>query len=134
MGLADGLVSNFYGDKIDAIKAADPKDESGYIKGIEEKQKFAKFQNDLNELGGKEDFGGALKMTEEALASGDFQGDNQQQIMIFKGIISMQLGKLDDALKALDEAKAYAPESEISKHIDSMKDRFVKAAEEKKAE
>jgi len=133
MELEDGLVANFYGDKIEAIKAADPNDESGYVKGVEEKQKFAKFQDDLNELGGKRDFDGALKLADETLASGQFQGDSQQQIMVFKGMIQMQRGKTEEAIKALDEAMAYAPESGLSKQIESLKGRFAQMSERKAA-
>ena len=93
------MVAGFYPEEI-----ADPSDDSGYIKGLESKKKFAEFQDELNTLGGKKDFEGALKLAEEAEASGDFKGEQQIQITIFKGIIIMQLGNKEAALKSLDEA------------------------------
>lgn len=130
MGLSEEMVSAFYKEQIDAIKAADPKDESGYIKGIESKAKFGEFQNQINELGGKDDFAGALKLIDETLAAGTFEGELKQQAMIFKAITFMQLKKTEDALKTLDEAKAVDPESRVSKSIDGLKKR-IEASPEK---
>lgn len=131
MGLADEIVASFYGDKIKAIKAADPKDESGYVKGLEEKQKFGKFQGEVNSLAQKGDFEGALKVTEDTLANAGFTGDSQQQVALFKGMILAELGKKDEALKALDEAKAIDPASEVAGHIDQLKERISKAPDKK---
>lgn len=127
MALDDALVAEFYADEIATIKAADPSDESGYLKGLETKKKFAKFQNELNTLGSAKDFEGALKLTEEALASGDFEEEQRIQIAMFKGIINMQLGKKDDALKSLDEAMAINPESPLNARISDMKKRMAEA-------
>lgn len=124
MQLEDGMISNFYADKIEAIKAADPKDESGYLKGIESKSKFAEFQNQINELGQKKDFEGIMKKIDETLAAGTFEGELKQQAMVFKAITFMQLQKPDDALKTLDEAKAVDPEGQVAKGIDGLKKRI----------
>lgn len=124
MDLDDEMVSSFYSEEIDAIKAADPKDESGYIKGIETKVKFVEFQNQLNEFGKKQDFDGMLKHIDETLTAGTFESEHKQQAMIFKAFALLQLEKSEDALKTLDEAKAIDPESEISTHIDGIKKRI----------
>ncbi len=124
MSLEDEMVSSFYADKIEAIKAADPKDESGYLKSLEAKVKFDEFQNQLNELGSKKDFEGALKYIDETLTAGTFDGEPKQQAMIFKAITFMQLKKPEDALKTLDDAKAVAPESRVGANIDGFKKRI----------
>jgi thioredoxin-related protein len=127
MRLQDDMLASFYSEEIAAIKAADPSDESGFVKDIETKKKFADFQNKLNTLGGNGDFAGALKLTEEALASGEFKGEPLIQITIFKGIINMQLGKKDEALKALDEAMAIDPASPLNARIEEMKKKMADA-------
>ncbi len=124
MSLDEAVVASFYSEQIDAIKAADPKDESGYIKGIEAKSKFTEFQNQINELGSKKDFEAIMKKIDETLAAGTFEGELKQQAMIFKAITFMQLKKPEDALKTLDEAKAVAPESQVSVGIDGLKKRI----------
>lgn len=127
MGLPDDMLASFYSEEIAAIKAADPSDESGFVKDIETKKKFADFQNKLNTLGGNEDFAGALKLTEEALATGEFKGEQLIQITMFKGIINMQLGKKDEALKALDEAIAIDPANPMNARIEAMKKQMAAA-------
>ncbi|MES2980804.1 MAG: thioredoxin family protein [Verrucomicrobiota bacterium] len=124
MDLSDEIVSSFYADKVAAIKAADPKDESGYLKGLETKVKFTEFQNKLNELGGKQDFEGVVKHIDETLATNTFEGELKQQSLIFKSMAYMQLKKPEDALKTLDEAKTVSPESPISGYIDKLKTRI----------
>jgi thioredoxin-related protein len=124
MPLDDEMVSKFYAEQIEAIKTADPKDESGYIKGVELKTKFAGFQKQINELASKQNFEGIMTLIDETLAAGTYEDDLKQETMIFKAITFMQLKKPEDAIKTLDEAKAVNPESRVSAHIDSMKKRF----------
>jgi hypothetical protein len=118
------MVGKFYAVEIDAIKAADPKDESGFIKQAETKQKFSAFQEQLNDLGSKGDFEGVMKAIDENLAANRFDGDLKQQILIFKSITFMQLKKPEEALKCLDDAKAVAPEGQIAGQIDGLKKRI----------
>lgn len=122
--IGDEMVGKFYAVEIDAIKAADPKDESGFIKQAETKQKFSAFQEQLNDLGSKGDFEGVMKAIDENLAANRFDGDLKQQILIFKSITFMQLKKPEEALKCLDDAKAVAPEGQIAGQIDGLKKRI----------
>jgi thioredoxin-related protein len=124
MGLEDDMISSFYGEQIDAIKAADPKDESGYVKGLESKKKFTDFQNQLNDLSSKKDFDGVMKVIDETLAANTFEGELKQQAMVFKAITFMSLKQPENALKTLDEAKAIAPDARISANIDGLKKRI----------
>lgn len=125
MGLEDTIISTFYADEMEAIKTADPKDESGFLKGIATKSKFEDFQASLNQLALKKDFEGVMKKIDETLAAGAFEGELKQQVMIFKAITCMQLTKPEDALKTLDEAKAIAPESPVSANIEGLKKRIA---------
>jgi len=124
MALDEDMVSKFYSEEIKAIKTADPKDESGYIKGIELKTKFAGFQKQINDLANKQNFEGIMALIDETLIAGTYEGDLKQETMIFKAITFMQLKKPEDAIKTLVEAKAINPESRVSNRIDGMKKRF----------
>jgi thioredoxin-related protein len=125
MELEDAIISTFYADEMEAIKAADPKDESGFLKAIATKSKFGDFQTRLNELALNKDFEGVMKYIDETLAAGTFEGEPKQRVMIFKAITFMQLKKTEDAIKTLDDAKAIAPESPISANIEGLKKRFA---------
>ncbi|MBK1826871.1 thioredoxin family protein [Haloferula rosea] len=132
MGLDDAVVSAQYGDVVAAIKEADPEDESGFIKKIESNKKFADFEDSLNALARENKHEDALALTEKAINSGDFEGDNLQQATMIKGMICAQMGDFDAALAALDAAKEVDPDSELASRVDTFKDRInqMKAAKE----
>jgi len=138
MELNDTIVANFYGDIVEQIKAADPKDETGFGKAAATKARIAKFQQDLSMLAQKQDFDGAMVLVDKTLKDGGFPNDETQQLMATRGMIFAQQKKFDEAIKAVDEAKAFAPESEIAASLDGFKQRLEagkqKAAGERKAE
>jgi hypothetical protein len=49
---------------------------------------------------------------------------------MIKGMIYAQMQKFDEAIKAIDEAKAIAPESEMAARFDGLK-KQLEAAKEK---
>lgn len=124
MELGDAAVSSFYGELVSDIKKADPKDETGFVKEIDSKAKFAKFEEELNGLAQKEDHDGAIKLVDKTLKEGGFEGESKQQIAATKAMIYAHLKKYDEAIKAVDEAKAIAPESDMAKQIDGFKARL----------
>jgi thioredoxin-related protein len=128
--LDDGVIAKFYGDVIDMIKASDPEDSTGFVKNIEADEKFAVFENKLNELGNEEKFDEALVLVEDTLKSGDFDGERQQNIMFIKGIIHAEMGKFDESLAAIDAAKELAPDSEMAANLDQVKERILELKEE----
>jgi hypothetical protein len=103
---------------VDQIKAADPKDETGYGKKLAVKAKLADFQTELGGFLTKQDFAGALAFIDKAAASGDFEGESKQQVVQSKIGVFISMKKFDDAIKAVEEAKAVAPESELARRID----------------
>jgi thioredoxin-related protein len=136
MGLEDSMVQNFYGDVAEQIKAADPKDETGFTKAAASKARFAKFQEELRAFAQKQDHDGALALVDKMLKDGGFEAEISQQLIMTRAMILAQQQKFDEALKAVDEAKAAAPNSEISSKIDGFKARLEagkKKAEEAKA-
>lgn len=127
MELEDAAVASFYPDVVDQIKAADPKDETGYAKKLAAKAKFAEFEGGLQAFAAKQDMEGALAYVEKALAEGSFEGENKQQVLLIKLSILATTGKFDEALKLVDEAKAAAPESEMAGQMDAIKGRIEQA-------
>lgn len=124
MGLEDQVVANFYSDVIEQIKAADPKDETGYGKKAATKQRLADFQSALQELGAKKDMDGALALVEKTIQEGGFETEQTLQIMMTRALIFAQKGKSDEAIKAVDAAKKFAPESPLIPGIDDFRKRL----------
>jgi thioredoxin-related protein len=142
MKLNEGLVANFYGDTIAKIKAADPKDETGYVKKMEEGKKFAEFEEKMNSFFEKAQgaesqeemkkameaaMGEALKHVEKTLADNTFSGENKQKVLVAKAGMLAQTGKFDDALKILDEAVTAAPDSELAGRLPGFKEQLEAA-------
>ena len=130
MGLDDALVTNFYGDAIGQIKASDPKDETGFAKAAALKARIAAFENELEAFGRKEDFDGALALVDKTLKEGGFGPDETQQIMMTRATIFAEQKKFDEAIKAVDEARASAPDSKMAAGIDGFKQRIEAAKKE----
>ena len=132
MGLEDGLIANFYGDVAEQIKAADPKDETGFGKASAAKARLAAIQSELGVCAKKSDHAGALAVMDKALKEGGFDTEETQKMMMTRAMILGKLKKFDEAIKAMDEAKAFAPDSEMAAAIDGIKVRLE--ADKKAAE
>ncbi len=130
MGLEDAMVSNFYGEVIEEIKAADPKDETGFAKATAMKDRLAAIQVELRAYGKKGDNAGALAVMEKAIKEGGFETEDTQKMMFTRAMIFSKMEKFDEAFKALEEAKAAAPDSEMAKSTDSIKERIESAKKE----
>ncbi|MCW1884857.1 thioredoxin family protein [Luteolibacter flavescens] len=127
MELEDETVGAFYGDVVEQIKTADPKDETGYAKKLAMKQKFAEFGKKLNESKNHDE---ALAFVEKS--EGEFEGEQKQQIVGIKAQIYAMTGKFDEAIKTADEAKAIAPDSAMVGQLENFK-KNVEAAKAKAA-
>lgn len=130
MGLADEAVSEFYGDVVKDIKAADPKDETGFVKKLEAKEKLIDLQEKLSEFAEKEDHEGALAFIKKA--ADDFDGEVKQQVVATQAMILAHLERFDESIKTLDEAKKISPESELAERIDGLKEQISEAKEASK--
>lgn len=124
MKLEDAIVANFYGDIAEQIKAADPKDETGFGKKAATEKRLADFKNALQELAGKQDMEGALALVDKALKEGGFETEETLQIMMTRAVIFAQQNKFDEALKAVDDAKAFAPDSPMIPGIEGFRKRL----------
>lgn len=121
MKLDDALVSNFYVSTVEDIKKSDPSDETGYGKKLAAKERMTKFETELGSFAEKQDFAGALGVVDKTLKEGGLSPEDSQKVVLTKGLILAEQGKFDDAIKAVDEAKKLAPESEVAGQIDQLK-------------
>ncbi|MFC7339339.1 thioredoxin family protein [Haloferula chungangensis] len=133
MKLADATLASSYSDTIEEIKAADPDDETGFVKKIELKEKFAQFETELNKYGQNGDRDAALKLVNETLAEDEFGDPEKQQITFIKAMILAEKKQFDEALTTLDAAKAIAPDSKLGARVDSFKEHISKSQAESKA-
>lgn len=124
MGLEEQVISTFYGEIAGQIKAADPEDTTGFAKKAAAAGRLEEFKKALQELGGKKDMDGAMAMVEKTLKEGGFETEDTLQIMMTRAVIFAQQGKFDEALKAVDEAKAFAPDSPMIPGIDQFRKRL----------
>lgn len=124
MGLEDTMILEFYGDVVGQIEAADPKDETGFGKAAAVKVRLATFQSELSACAKKQDFDGALAVVDKTLKEGGFGTEETQQMMMTRAMIFAEQKKFDEALKAVDEAKAFAPDSKMASGIDGFKARL----------
>jgi len=131
LGLDDDMLPNFYQDQIDHIKAADPDDTTGFTKKAAAKQRIAAFQEKLQELARNKDMDGAMALVDKTLADGGFETEETLQLMMTRAIIFAEQDKFDDALKAVDDAKAYAPESPMIPGIDAFRERLEQSRNKK---
>ncbi len=133
MSLDEETVSSFYGDIAEQIKAADPKDETGFGKKAATQQRLKDFEKGLQELAGKKDMDGALKLVDDTIKEGGFDTVETQQIMMTRAVIFAQQAKFEESLKAVDDAIAFAPDSPMIPGIKGFRkqieDGMKKAAE-----
>lgn len=127
MELEDAVVASFYPEVVDQIKTADPDDETGFAAKLAEKQKFADFEKELNGFAAKQDMEGALAFVDKTAGSGEFKGESQQQVLAIKASILAQSQKFDEAIKAVEAAKAAAPDSEVAGRLDGFKAQLEQA-------
>ena len=130
MKVDEKVAANFYGDIAAQIRAADPKDETGFAKKAESGKRIEEFQNSLQEFGAKRDHEGALALVDKTLKEGGFDTESTLQIMMTRSAIYASTGKFDEAIKAVDEAKAFAPDSKMAPMIDQFRKRLEQGKEE----
>lgn len=122
--IPEAAITSSYAEFVPQIKAADPKDETGFVKEIESKEKLVKFQMELNKFGETKDFEGALAYVNKVLKEDGFEGESKQQVTATKALIYLEIKKFDEAIKAIDEAKAIDPDSQIGQQMDGFKERL----------
>jgi thioredoxin-related protein len=127
MELNDKMVSNFYGDSIAEIKKADPEDSSGYIRKTELKVISAKAMEDLNEAAGGKEWATALEVADKTLKVEGLSKEDTQLFTYLRGRVLGELKKFDEAIKALEDAKAVLPTSEMIEQIDQCTKEFQEA-------
>jgi thioredoxin-related protein len=128
MKLSDAAITAFYADIVERIKAADPEDATGFSRKAAAAGRLKAFQDQLRALAAKKDMDGALKLVDETLAAGGFETEETLQLMMTRAVILAQEDKIAEALKAVDDAKAFAPDSPMIPGIDQFRKRLEDSA------
>jgi thioredoxin-related protein len=123
--VSGSLLTKFYSDQIEQIEESGLEDGEAFIKEIKDAEKFAQFQSELQKLGSTGQHEAALELVQETLEKAGFADEPKQQVAVIKVIILAELGKLDESLTALDDAKAIAPESEVAGRLDELKSQIM---------
>ena len=134
LNIAESQVAEFYGDVVEQIKAADPEDASGYLKGIEQKKRMADFGNKLNEFARKKDMEGALKFVDDSMAAEDLDPEMTQRMLMTKAMIYTQMKNFEESLAHIDKALAANPDSENKAGIERMRKQVISLKDKEEAE
>jgi thioredoxin-related protein len=119
MKLNEVAVANFYDDAVAQIRKSDPTDETGFGKKMAAKERMNQYDEDLFKFRRQNDYAGALALTEEKLKE-DLEPVARQRVMTFKARILGVLGKFDDAVKTLEDAKAVSPVADMVEFCDDL--------------
>lgn len=117
LGLEDDMLRQSYGAQLDQIKAADPSDETGFAKKLENSRQVADFNQKLGEFRQKGDQDGALAFMDELLARKDLPQSLVQHIHGHKAGSLMYAQKPAEAAKVLEAGIAAGPDTEIGKEL-----------------
>ena len=132
----DAMITKFYSDTIAQIKAADPADETGYVKKAEQAGKVEAFRAKLMEFRRAKNDEGALKLCDDVIAEGSMVGVDGQRVIATKAMILLNGGHFDEAVAQIDKAIAYLPESKENDGLRGMREKIInikQQVEQKKA-
>ena len=121
--LPDATVDAFYGDLVADIKAADPGDESGFLKGRQYRRAVGEYEGQAQKLFMAKDFDGAITLADSFVETHDPSGEDKQHILLWKAMALVEKEQEAAALMLLDDIKAIAPESEFGAQIGMLKQR-----------
>lgn len=125
--VGDSLVAEFYGGVADRIKQADPQDESGFIKGLEQQKEIAAYKKELNALARQQDMDGALSLVDGMIAKGGWEKLETQRMLMTRAMILMGMKGHDAGLAQIDKALEFYPESPENEGIHKLRARIEAA-------
>jgi hypothetical protein len=115
--LGGDMIRSSYPEVIEAIRAADPADETGFAKKQEEEIKLTGFLAALGEQRSKQDLDGAMKLVEATLADPATTGGFRQQVYGHQAGTLASSGKKDEAIIVLEKAVAEDPKGERTEEL-----------------
>ncbi len=134
MELPDEMGASFYGDVIEQIKKADPKDETGYVKKQNQKAQLQEIGEKAMGFLRNQDFDGATAYLDKAVEEAGFEAEMKQEALAMKILILANQGKLGEAIKMLDEIMALAPDSELAEQLTGFRGRLEEAQKQQETQ
>jgi thioredoxin-related protein len=129
--LDEAVIASRYPDLVERIKSADPDDSTGFAGKLAKQKRFADFQGKLQELAEKGEMDGAMALVNKMIDDGGLESEETLQLMMTRVLIHAEQGKLDEAIKALDAAKAFAPESPLMPEIEKFRKQLEESFKQK---
>jgi thiol-disulfide isomerase/thioredoxin len=129
LDLPKDITRSSYPDVAEAIRAADPSDETGFASKRAGEARFAEFMADLGALRSKQDLDGVDKLIEEALEDPLIQGEERQQVYGHHAGTLASAGHFDKAITVLEKAVKEDPDGPRTKELQD----FIKILETEKA-
>lgn len=126
----DMIVEAFYSELTKEIEAADPKDETGFQKSRAYRREVAAYEERITTLFDEKKFDEVFKEADRFMKIHDPTGLDKQHIMMARIMAYAETGKKNEALKALAEMKAVAPESGLGVQADGFKERIERFFDE----
>lgn len=114
-------IDNFFAADIEAIKASDPSDSTGFIKGIENKTALATTLTQINPLARSGDWAGSEKLISTFLAREGLDTPSTQEAMAIKAQILFKQTKKEETLKTIEAAIALDPSSRFASGLGRFK-------------
>jgi thioredoxin-related protein len=132
--MSEEMIANFYGEIEAQIRTADPADETGYQARRTSKEQYREFEEGLNQAFEENGIEGVAALVDEKLKDHKFQPEEAQKLTLTRAMVLAQQEKFDEALEAVDQAKALAPESDVAAQLDGFKEQLREAAAAKAGE
>jgi uncharacterized protein YyaL (SSP411 family) len=129
MELGGDLTTVSYPEIAAQITAADPADETGFVRKQAVEVQLAEFLKELAVHRSKQDLDGALKMIEETLANPATRGEFRQQVYGHHAGTLAYAGKKDEAIEVLKKAVDEDPQGKRTAELKN----FITILEREKA-
>jgi len=128
------LLTAFYQDELEQIKANDPEDETGFYKKWNIQEKIREFGTKVNALASESDYEGMLPLVDEILRADGLESSEVQRIMMARVSALSRLKRFDEALATAEEAIAIDPESTFINRLEATKQRVIRSRDAAAAE
>ena len=130
MNLGSFLNASFYGDVVAQIQAADPKTESAFAQKLFVNQRVYAFDRAMDKFFAAKNLEGALALVDQTIKEGGFDVDTVMRMKRVRAKVFFGMHQWDEALRAVEEAKAFAPDNEIIWEFDELRKQIERKKED----
>ncbi|HUF61367.1 MAG TPA: thioredoxin fold domain-containing protein [Verrucomicrobiales bacterium] len=122
--LPESALTGFYAAEIAQVKELDQDDSTGFVRKQDFQAASEKLMETLTAAQRAGDLEAGVKAVDDFLANQKPEGMERQETMLYKLGFLMELGKVDEALKLLDDAIAVDPGTPVAAQALQIKPRI----------